>query len=204
MGLKLFSVGRNITDSICLEGTNPGWEMYKEEVPHRYLIWACLWADGPQLMCLMWRRFISPSSFLSQPSYIYQLLLLMHRFREHWSQKWTTKTLPLLFQLICWRPLMIFYLKGLFSRQKRRGRFLPCVGQHGPSEQPWPLQGLAAGVIHCPVVATIQTALVEKNGSIPQDLYLYAVYRGLEDTLDKHLCFCIFTFSLEIFQIEAF
>lgn len=42
-------------------------------------------------MCLMWRRFISPSSFLSQPSYIYQLLLLMHRFREHWSQKMNNK-----------------------------------------------------------------------------------------------------------------
>ena len=149
--------------------------------------------------------FISPSPSLANPCTIYQLLLLIHRFQEHQSQKWSrTKTLPLLFQLICGRHLTIFYLKGIFSHQKWRGRLLPRVGQRWPSEQPWPLQRLAARDVPCPAVATTQTSLAEKNGSIPQDLYLYAVYRGLEDTLDKRLCFCIFTFSLEIFQIEAF
>lgn len=72
--------------------------------------------------CALCRDTSSPSPFLANSHTVYHLILLMKRPQGNQSQKWssTGKTLPPLFQSICWRCFTIFDSKGLFSHQKLR------------------------------------------------------------------------------------
>lgn len=185
MGLKLFSVSRNITDRICLEGTNPGWERYKAEVPHRYLIWSCPRADRLQSMCLVQRHFISPSSFLANPCTIHPLLLLMHRLKEHQKPKMKQNETPLLpHQLVCWRHLNNFLFWKVRSHIRNgeadlatwgsaltfrtalvgsQGRSLPCGGHPtniSPGKRRAPSLKVCPSVLY---IVGLNTPLVQKH-----------------------------------------